>query len=372
MRLNFKESFYGTAALAVLFLFVQPLASASLKDFQPAWWCRGGDAQTICGGIFRHPPKISYRRERLDLPDGDFVDLDWADGNPGTPVVVIFHGLASSSGSPYIKTLIAETQKKGWRGVVMNARGQSGEPNRLKGTHNAGRSQDVGWTVQHVINVLSSPHALSGDPKSLDSRFRGNDNKIKIYLVGYSIGGNILLKWLGETGDAVPAQVKKAAAVSVPYDLEKTAEHLDKPGINRGVYTHLMLKVLIPLALEKEKRFPGILNYELVEHATTFKVYDREVTAHLNGFKDEIEYWHQSSSKNYLAGIRVPTLLIHAANDPFLPGEFVPVEEMKKNPKLQLLLTSDGGHLGFVSGKWPGQMDSWLEDTILEYVGNTE
>jgi uncharacterized protein len=326
-----------------LMLAFPKAAFAGDADFHSSWWCQGGHAQSICGSVFRKAPEINYRRERLDLPDGDFVDLDWADGEEGMPVVVIFHGLASSSESPYIKTLIKEIRKKSWNAVVMNARGQSGELNRLKGTHHAGRSEDVGAAVKHVLETRK--------PST-------------IYLVGYSIGGNILLKWLGETGSAVPPEVKKAAAVSVPYDLEKTSEHLDQ-GFSRKVYTHLMLKVLIPLALEKEKKWPGILNRELVAGAKTFKVYDREVTARLNGYKDEIEYWHKSSSKNYLPGIQIPALLIHANNDPFLPGEFLPRQAIEANPNLQLILTADGGHLGFRSGFSPWNESRWLERTIF-------
>lgn len=331
-------------AFIILFSAVLPPSWAEDGRFHSSWWCQGGHAQSICGAVFRKAPEINYRRERLELPDGDFVDLDWADGEEGQPIVIIFHGLASSSESPYIRTFIQEIQGKLWNAVVMNARGMSGEPNRLKGTHHAGRSGDVDAAVKHVIETRKPS---------------------QIYLVGYSIGGNILLKWLGETGAAVPPQVRKAVAVSVPYDLEKTAEHLDL-GFSRKVYTRLMLKVLVPMALEKEKKWPGILNKEIVAEAETFKVYDREVTAHLNGFKDEIEYWHASSSKNYLAGIQVPTLLIHANNDPFLPGEFLPRNVIENNPKLQLILTSDGGHLGFRSGFSPWNESRWLEKTVAQ------
>jgi predicted alpha/beta-fold hydrolase len=330
--------------LTALMVFLLSTFSAvrAAEEFRPSWWCRGGHAQTVCGSVFRRVPEVTYRRERLELPDGDFVDLDWADGGTGMPVVVIFHGLASSSESPYIKTLIAEFREKKWSAVVMNARGQSGEPSRLKGTHHAGRSEDVGYTVRHVIKTRRPP---------------------AVYLACYSIGGNILLKWLGETGAAVPPDVKMAAAISVPYDLQKTAEHLDR-GFSREVYTRLMLDVLIPLALEKETRFPGSLNRPAVEKAKTFQIYDREVTARLNGFKNEIEYWEHAGAKKYLSGIQIPALLVHAANDPFLPGAFLPHEAIRQNLKLQLILTPDGGHLGFKSGFWPWQDSRWLDKTI--------
>lgn len=333
--------------LFLMILSFSPMIFAQSPEFKPAWWCPGPHAQTICAALFRENPEIPYQRERVELPDGDFLDLDFYTTTPDKPFVIVFHGLASSAESASIKTLADEIHQRGWNAVVMNARGQSGSPNRLKVTNHAGKAEDVDAAVRYVIKMRMPE---------------------EVYLIGFSLGGNMLLKWLGDNPSFIPPQVKKAAAVSVAYDLEKVANFLDQDWFNREVYVRNMLKTLKVLALEKEKKFPGIVNPEEVKKIKTFKVYDREVTARLNGFKDEIDYWHQSSSKNALGDIEVPTLLIHADNDPFLPGSELPYQEMLKSSKIQLLVTRDGGHLGFVSGKWPWEKPKrWLEKTLLDY-----
>ena len=332
---------------AVVFLCPRAEAEQAWK-FEPAWWCRGEHCQTIYAGVFRWAPKLALRRERIDTPDGDFLDLDWLDGNTNSPLVVILHGLGSSSKTPSVQILLDEIRKLDWRAVAMNARGASGEPNRLRVTNHAGRSDDLDWVVKQILK---------------------NEKPEQIYLVGFSLGGNIILKWLGEQGAAVPPQVKRAVAISVPYDLWKTTEFLDQ-GFNREVYTRALLDKLKSQILAKEKLFPDIINWEKAKRAKTFKVYDHEVTAPLNGFKDEVDYWARSSSAAYLDKIRVPALLIHAANDPFLPAEFLPYEQIRKSGNLTLLLTQDGGHMGFISGHYPWTEKRWLEKTILSFLSS--
>lgn len=319
--------------------------------FHPSWWCRGAHLQTICGSVFRKKAQFFYRRERFDLPDGDYLDLDWYDGDPKEPTIFILHGLAGNSESPDIKNFVQKIHDRNWNAVVMNARGQSGEANRLVFTNHAGRSQDVQWAVFHVLFT----HQID-----------------RMYVVGFSIGANMLLKWLGEDAKDVSPAVKKAVAVSTAFDLEKVADLLDSCWFSRNVYVRSMLSVLKPLALHKEEKFPGSLNVKAVEKAETFHVYDREVTAKLNGFEDEKEYWTKSSSVHYLKDIKVPTLIIHAANDPFLPVDYFPFSEIKSNPNISLLMTGDGGHLGFVTGKHFGKPEPWLESRILEYFDKDE
>ena len=318
-----------------------------MSHFRPAWWCRGAHFQTIYGGLFRPAPKISLRRERLEIPDGDFLDLDWLDSPQKSPLVIILHGLGSSSKAAYLGAIFGEIQKLGWRAVLLNARGVA-EPNRLPETSHGGQTKDLDWVIHRVL-----------EQKQAD----------KIFLVGYSLGGNQTLKWLGEKGNHIP-EVGKAAVVSVPYNLAAAVRNLDQ-GFNREVYTRAMLSGLKSTALRKEKNFPGIIDKKKVRGASTFAVYDREVTARLNGFKDEQEYWEKSSSVNYLGQIRRPVLLIHARNDTFFPARDLPHEEIKKSEHLELLLTPDGGHLGFVSGKWPFRPDCWLEKTILGFLQET-
>ena len=317
-----------------------------MLSFRPAWWCRGGHLQSIAGALFRSDPKVPLRQERLKTPDGDFIILDWLEGKEHAPLVVILHGLGGSARVTYVHTLLQKIQSVGWQAVAINARGST-EPNLLPETNHGGQTKDLDWTIRTVL-----------ERKKTD----------KIYLVGFSIGGNQSLKWLGEQGEHAP--VEKAVAVSVPYNLETTVRNLDK-GFNLRVYTSRMLKALKPRALDKATRFPGSLNAEKVAGSSTFEVYDREATARLNGYKDEIDYWNQSSSENFLTRIRRPTLLIHAANDPLLPRRDLPLEKIKSNSGyLELLLTPDGGHLGFVSGQCPFRLDDWLEQTILDYFTN--
>ena len=301
--------------------------------------------QTIYGGLFRSSPNITLRRQRFETPDSDFLNLDRLDGLPGSPVIVVLHGLGSSTDVPYIHLLLNKIHQEGWRAVAINARGSGHELNRLKEIHHGGKTKDLDSVVHYLIE---------------------KENAETIYIVGYSLGGNIILKWLGEKEAAVPNQVKKAVVVSVPYDLAKAAQNLDR-GFNQKVYARVLLKTLKKQALEKEKQFPGIIDVEKVKNAHTFRVFDREVTARLNGFKDENDYWAKSSSTRFLAGIKVPVLLIHTTNDPFLPQKDLPLEAIKQSSNLKLLLTSDGGHLGFISGSIPFRPDDWLERVISEY-----
>ena len=337
-------------------------AEDKIIPFEPAWWCQGGHLQTIYGGLFHAKPDLLLKRERLELPDGDFIDLDWLDGNEDKPLVVILHGLGSSAHVPYVLSMVEEIQKIGWRAVAINARG-SLEPNRLLETTHAGKSEDLDFVLNHLIKMRhSAPSELSAAQPSMQSASRG----APIYLIGYSLGGNVILKYLGEKGEAVPEEVVKAAAVSVPYDLEQAAHNLDQ-GFNREVYTRIMLNHLKAQTFEKAKRFPNDINFEKVRNMNTFQAYDREITARLNGFRDERDYWAQSSSVNYLENIKIQVLLIHAIDDPFLPKRDLPLEKIEKLPHLKLVLTQDGGHLGFISGAIPFHPDKWLESTLLGF-----
>lgn len=337
----------GKFALPGLFFFLLTAAvSPPEDDFKPAWWTRGGNSQTICGAMFRNSPHVPFRRENLETPDGDVLVIDWLKGRENAPLVIILHGLGGSSDTSVVHLLMKELQVLGWQAAALNARGAAG-PNRLPKITHGGFTQDLDFAVREIL------------------RRRLTD---RIYLVGYSIGGNQMLKWLGEKGDAV-AEVKKAVAVSVPYDLALTARNLDE-GFNKEVYTRELLKSLKPRALRLEARFPGLLDKEKIASADTFEIYDREVTAKLGGFKNEKEYWRASSSGFYLDKIKTPVLLIHAANDPFLPERDLPLEKMKSSPYLRVLLTGDGGHLGFVAGKIPFRPAPWLEKRILEFLSS--
>ena len=315
--------------------------------FRPSWWCRGAHFQTIFAHFLRPSPELSLRRERIETPDGDFLDVELLDEErSNSPWVVIFHGLEGSSRVSYVRSLMRYAQEMGWRSAAVNFRGCGFEPNRLKRSYHSGKTDDVDPVLDYLARKEKNP---------------------VFYLVGYSIGGNIVLKWLGEKSDRVFPGVKRAVAVSVPYDLAKSVEVLDK-GFNRKVYTRSLLATLKKKTFFKEKIFPGLISVAEVQRCTTFKEFDGLVTAPLHDFKDAAHYWKESSSVSYLEKIRVPALLIHAADDPFFPGHLFPSKIVESSPYLSACLTVSGGHLGFVSGKWPWKMDPWLEKTISDFL----
>jgi len=306
-------------------------------------WLPGGHLQTLYPSLLIRGPAVAYRRERLELPDGDFLDFDWVDSDAGAPVVVLFHGLEGSAGSPYARSLMAAVRARGWHGVVAHFRGCSGEDNRLPRAYFAGDSADVACMLRHVRSL----HA--GAP---------------LFAVGVSLGGNALLKWLGETGDAGTALLQRAAAVSAPLDLAAAGEALDR-GFNRRVYTAHFLATLKRKALRKAQRFPDLLDVEAIGAASTFREFDTLVTARLHGFRDADDYWHRVSSKPLLKSIAVPTLVINARNDPFLPMQALPTAA-DVSPAVVLEQPATGGHVGFPSGPFPGHL-GWLPRRLMQH-----
>lgn len=306
-------------------------------------WLPGGHLQTLYSSIFIRAPRVAYRRERLELDDGDFLDFDRADGAPDAPVVVLFHGLEGSANSPYARTLMRHLGRRGWHGVVAHFRGCSGEPNRLPRAYFAGDSVDVERMLRHV----RARHAQS-----------------RLFAVGVSLGGNALLKWLGETGESARVLVDAAAAISAPLDLAAAGAALDR-GFNRRVYTAHFLVTLKRKALDMAARFPGLLDAQAVAAARTFREFDTLVTARLHGFRDADDYWHRVSSKPLLKSIAVPTLILNARNDPFLPADALPGPgEVSASVTLEQPAT--GGHVAFPTGPFPGRID-WLAERLLRY-----
>lgn len=319
--------------------------------FEPSWWCRGAHTQTIAGALLRPKPGLPLKRRRFEIPDGDFLDVDFLAGasfnkNSKAPLVLILHGLEGSSKASYVQALLAGLQKRGIAGAAMNMRMCSGEPNRLKQTYHSGKTEDLDFLIRQCL-------------KEFPER--------EIYLVGYSIGGNIILKWLGENGPEAQGKVRKAAVVSVPYDLAQSVEVMDR-GFNREVYTRMLLGRLKKKVAVKQKAFPDALISGSLKNCETFRAFDGLVTAPLNGFRDADDYWTKSSCKPFLRHVRVPTLLIHAEDDPFFPGSLIPRDEMKKSGFLETLFVPSGGHVGFISGTWPWRQQPWLERSILDFL----
>ena len=306
-------------------------------------WLPGGHAQTIWplaikGGL------PAYRRERWETPDGDFIDLDWIDGSPGArppPCVALFHGLQGSSRSHYARALMRAIAARGWRGVVVNFRGCSGEPNRLARAYHSGDSAEIDWILRRLAGERVAP----------------------LFAVGVSLGGNALLKWLGEHGEAARGVIGAAAAVSAPVDLAAASLSLST-GFNR-LYARYFLRTLIPAALAKHRRFPGLLDSPRILASRTLDQFDDAVTAPLHGFRDAADYYARSSAKPLLAALRVPTLMLGAVNDPFLPARALPTGS-EVAPSVRLEISGEGGHVGFVSRDFPGRPD-WLPRRLLAY-----
>ena len=248
--------------LFTLYLLGQPLLAFS-AGYSAPFWLPTGHLQTIVA-TFVCTPSVDYRRERWELTDGDFVDVDWVEPDSfdaNTPIVVLFHGLEGSSQSAYAKSLMAAAKTKGWRGVVIHFRGCSGEPNRLPRVYYAGDTVEI---------------------QQLLLRVREGAPQAPVYAVGFSLGGNALLKWLGESSDQAKSIITKAAAVSAPMDLAASATALDT-GLNRLLYTPRFVDSMRPKALTMSARFPGLLDDEKIKSAKTIHDIDNAVTAVLFG-----------------------------------------------------------------------------------------
>lgn len=347
---------------SLLLLFMasyHPLANS--EPYSAPFWLLGGHLQTIYPALFVSVPNVLYSRERWELPDGDFVDVDWIatpknapqtvtapiDLDKNTPIVVLFHGLEGNSQSQYAKALMAATQSKGWRGVVIHFRGCSGEPNRLPRVYYAGDTLEIETMLSRVR--LGAPAA-------------------KIYAVGVSLGGNALLKWAGESAEHANQVVTKAAAVSAPMDLAESANTLDK-GFDRWTYTPRFVDSMRPKALAMSKRFPGLLDDEKIKAAKTIHDIDNAVTAVLYGAKNADDYYAKNASKPWLNKITLPTLILNAKNDPFMPAEFLP-SQAEVSSTVTLEYTEEGGHVGFVSSPFPGHVE-WLPQHLLEFFEQT-
>lgn len=308
-------------------------------------WLKGGHAQTIYPYLLARPA-IPYRRERWELDDGDFIDIDWLDNHHDAPLVVLFHGLEGSSGSHYVLSMMSMLQDLGWRGAVAHFRGCSGSPNRLPRAYHAGDSTEVDGILRRIASKNKTPGA-----------------NIPVFAVGVSLGGNALLKWLGEQGKRACNIVDGIVAVSVPLDLAAAGAALAS-GFNL-LYTRHFLDTLKRKAMKKLDDFPGLFDAEAVMGCRTLYEFDNLVTAPLHGFRDTEDYWDQSSSKPWLKYVQVPTLVINALNDPFMPASALPGQnEVAREVVLEF--PEQGGHVGFLNSPFPGRL-VWLPERIISF-----
>lgn len=340
--------------------------------FEPAWWCRGPHCQTLWQALLRRRPRPRLRRERLELPDGDFLDLDWgaeppagdaldapaADSPPhaAQPIVLILHGLEGSARSVYARGLLAALQARGWRAAVLHFRGCSGTPNRLARSYHSGETGDL----DYVVRLVRTRHPQA-----------------PLAAVGFSLGGNVLLKWLGEQGANAP--IRAAVAVSVPFLLDRAAARL-----TQGMSRLYQWKLLRSLRRGLRRKFAGKfglarahagpaltppIDLHTLHRLRCFRDFDRHVTARLHGFESAEHYYRLSSSRQYLSGIAVPTLIVHAADDPFMTADAIPgADEVSATTTLEI--QPHGGHVGFVAGRWPWAPVYWLERRIPHYLAD--
>jgi len=312
--------------------------------YRSPWWLPGGNAQTLYAVALGRRSRAAFARERWDTPDGDFIHVDRSahEAAPGSPRVVLFHGLEGSSRSHYAGAFAREMAQRRWRFALPHFRGCSGEPNLMPRAYHSGDWQEIQWIMR---------------------RFRDEEPGAPLVAVGVSLGGNALLRWLGEDEGAAQT-VAAAAAVSAPMDLMVAGDALGR-GFNR-VYTRAFLATMKPKALAMLERHPGLFDAGTVHASRTLREFDDCVTAPLHGFRDVDDYWTRASSKPVLGRIRVRTLVVNARNDPFLPARALP-DPASLPAAVHCEFPEEGGHVGFVTGPFPGRLD-WLPRRIARFL----
>jgi hypothetical protein len=311
--------------------------------FDASWWLPGGHGQTLWPVLTRRVP-LDVRPERLELPDGDFVDLDWV-GASG-PIVIVLPGLQGDIGSAYVRGLLRACQARGWRGVLLNYRGRV-EPNRLRQSYHCGMTCDLDYLVHYLAE---------------------REPATPIAVVAYSVGANICMRWLGECGErGRTLPVTAAVGVSVPFNLGAVARKIEH-GFSRIYQWYLLRSLRRDVARKMEALGDdfGLTRQELGGLDTFFKFDDR-ISGPWNGFRGAEDYYARTRSDLLLRHVAVPTLILNANNDPLVPADLIPPRR-DVSEKVTLEITEGGGHLGFVSGRWPWSPQFWLDTRIPEFL----
>lgn len=314
-----------------------------MRDYRAPRWLPGGHLQTIYPAkcITRSP--VTLHRERWDAPDGDFIDVDFVEGLPGKPFIVLFHGLEGSSESHYARAVMHHIESLGWSGAVPHFRGCSGELNRAPRFYHSGDANEIDWIMHRMTR-----HPLTKKASNF-------------FATGVSLGGNALLRWLGEREEDAHF-VDAACAISAPLDLAAGGAALSR-GINM-IYTRVFLKTLKPKCLQKLAQFPGLFDKDRMLTARNLYEFDNVVTAPLHGYRNTDDYWDRASARHVLTAITVPTLVLNARNDPFLPAHHLP---RHASAAVILEYPEHGGHVGFTSGRLPGNLQ-WLPRRIVQFL----
>ncbi len=310
--------------------------------YKPSFWFRNTHINTIFSGRYRHVPMPNYRRERVTTTDDDFVNVDWVD-NGSERVVILVHGLGGHSRRHHIMGLANAFTAIGYDVAAFNFRGTGEESNNRLKSYHSGDTGDLRVVIQQIID----------------------SNKYKsINLVGYSLGGNVILKYLGEEHLSLSKLIKKAAVMSVPCELKDSSERMKK--WDNKIYLYNFFKTLKPEAIEKDKRFPGVFDLKKTLAASNFFEFDDAFTAPINGFRDAIDYYGQSSSLYFLDWLTIPTYMLQAEDDTFLSDTSFPRELAENHPLLHLEISKYGGHVGFYRKSKDGR--SWAELRICAFI----
>jgi len=298
--------------------------------------------QTIVPALMRKGARVTQRAERIELEDGDFLDLEWLEEGRGR-LAILSHGLEADAGASYVQGMAGALFRQGWDVLVWSYRGCSGEMNRLPRFYHSGATDDLSAVIEHALAV----HPAS-----------------EVDLVGFSLGGNLTLKYLGEREGRHSSRLHRAVAISVPCDLACSSRALDSL-VNRTLYMRRFIKSLGGKIRDKQPDFPEHFDTAGIEGIATFREFDDRYTAPLHGFEDAEDYWRQASSKQFLGGVAIPSLLINAANDPFLGPNCYPEEEAVASAFLHLEIPQAGGHVGFPVAV--GE-DPWMESRVIEFL----
>jgi predicted alpha/beta-fold hydrolase len=320
--------------------------------FRPAPGLGNPHVQTLAGKLLRPAVEVPLRRERLETSDGDFLDLDFAGGDDrwsaAGPLAVVLHGLEGNSRRRYMRTTFAALLRRGVRPVGLNFRGCSGEPNRTARAYHSGETGDLREVLEWLRDRWGGPMGL----------------------VGYSLGGNVVLKLAGESGAAASsAGVEAVAAVSVPFDLAAGARALEAGLMGRLVYTRYFMGGLRSRTVAKGDLVEGLCDLEAVRRARTIREFDDAATAPIFGFESAADYYDRSSSARFIDGIRVPTLVVHSRDDPFLPARAIPEAALEANPAITPVLTDRGGHQGYVAGSIL-RPEFWVEEVVADWMAD--
>jgi len=312
------------------------------STFKPAWWLSNPHLQTLWGALIRRRKIPALHYERLELPDNDFLDVAWGDApRPDSPVILVLHGLNGSIQSHYIPGTLKSLIDKGWRPLFMHFRGCSGEPNRQRRSYHFGFTDDLDYLLPLIQDRF--PNA-------------------PIAAIGYSLGGNVLLKWLGTRSENI---IQAAVAVCVPFQASAMVDKLNR-GFSR-IYQTRFLRELAKNYKRKHQIAPMHLDLATIQKINNLREWDDKVTAPLYGFRNAEEYYEQTTSLPHLKNIKNPTLIIQAEDDPFMTEDcFLKPSEVADGVTIEFSRT--GGHVGFVSGTWPWRPKYWLEERIPEFL----